>query len=203
MSKRIRVKDLHADNVETQPRDMDWSEGYPDKWEYLEASDCSECGKVLMCQGHEQHGDIDNESECEGYVSNEGPMMNYFYPLGNDFARAWPNAEEATKAIANLPLCIIRLGDCNSEDEWGLALTGGGMDLSWQICEAYIRLGYLPPLHFCDLPAMSDMTLNAKNKMILAACRKSAQIASARSSNATRHLSNIRTILKKQSKPKE
>jgi hypothetical protein len=149
---------------------MDWSEGYPDKWEYLEASDCSECGKVLMCQGHEQHGDIDNESECEGYVSNEGPMMNYFYPLGN---------------------------------EWGLALTGGGMDLSWQICEAYIRLGYLPPLHFCDLPAMSDMTLNAKNKMILAACRKSAQIASARSSNTTRHLSNIRTILKKQSKPKE
>lgn len=75
----------------------------------------------------------------------EGPMMNYWYPIG-----LREEEIEAACAIKDLPLCFVKVDDVD-----GIALTGGGMDLSWQICEAYVRLGYLPPVHF-TLPRMAD-----------------------------------------------
>lgn len=75
----------------------------------------------------------------------EGPMMNYFYPVTNH-----DDIAEMAAHIADLPLCVVELEDTG---EIGLALTGGGMDLSWEIAEAFIRLGYRPPLSI-DLPAM-------------------------------------------------
>lgn len=75
----------------------------------------------------------------------EGPMMNYWYPVrGLDF-----DAETAAK-IANYPLCVVEV-----DDEVGLALTGGGMDLSWEIAEACVALGYFPPAFVDSLPGMS------------------------------------------------
>lgn len=76
----------------------------------------------------------------------EGPMMNYFWPVHNR-----GNLEEMAVSIADLPLCVVEFEDSG---EIGLALTGGGMDLSWEIAEAYIRLGYRPPVSL-DLPGMS------------------------------------------------
>lgn len=73
----------------------------------------------------------------------EGPMMNYFWPVHNR-----GNLEEMAVSIADLPLCVVEFEDSG---EIGLALTGGGMDLSWEIAEAYIRLGYRPPVSL-DLP---------------------------------------------------
>jgi len=49
------------------------------------------------------------------------------------------------------------------------------MDLSWQICEAYMRLGFYPPIHF-RLPRMAGKTLTARNKRIIRACKKGRKI---------------------------
>jgi hypothetical protein len=75
----------------------------------------------------------------------DGPMMNYYYelPVFNQIE------SEAAAKLDGLPLCLVEV-----DDRYALALTGGGMDLSWEICEAFMRLGYLPPVSFCDLPAM-------------------------------------------------
>jgi hypothetical protein len=96
-------------------------------------------------------------------------MMNYAYPLeslridmrgtllGDSVpdsigAHGFPTTvHEAAHALRGLPLCIIERLD---GEGYELALTGGGMDLSWEICEAFVRLGFLPPVHFCDLPDM-------------------------------------------------
>jgi hypothetical protein len=79
------------------------------------------------------------------------PMMSYYYPLP-ELKNKWssPEAAQAHQELYGGPVCVALVGD-----EPVLALTGGGMDLSPEICRAYMLLGYLPPVHFAgDLPRM-------------------------------------------------
>lgn len=169
--KRIPIKELSGDAIESQTRRVDdWAAGYGEKWDYYEAGACDKCGKLIVAQGETMHKDwADGDCDCDGYVFCEGPMMNYWYPLPDE-VRA---PEKAAELIADLPLCIVHMQDT---DEWGLALTGGGQDLSWEICEAFMRLGYCPPHHF-RLPGMAGKDYGSpRNRWIIAGCRKSAQV---------------------------
>lgn len=114
---------------------------------------------------------------------DEGPMMNYFYALP-DHARIDPTT--AAERIAHLPLCVIEFTKYGEDVDdslpnYALALTGGGMDLSWQIAEAHMRLGYLPPATYCDLPNFAGMdTASPVNAWIIAGCRRTAEAHIAR-----------------------
>ena len=97
-------------------------------------------------------------------------MMNYYYPLAtrHDF-----DPQSAAKAIADLPLVIVQFTESG---DYALALTGGGMDLSWEICEAFMRIGELPPMHFASqLPRICGRGTSARDKWIIAGCRRMAQ----------------------------
>lgn len=185
---RTPVKNLHTDTVDILPRDYDWSEGYPDKWDFYEAERCESCNMPLLVTGEAHHHEIDHESDCDGYLCAEGPMMNYFYEIPR-FADDWQDPGEAAKVIVDVPLCIVHFID---EDIWGLALTGGGMDLSWQICEAHMLLGYLPPLRFCDLPLMGGLKLNSRNRRILAGCNRSVSVVAFRAGMTRGKLRGLR-----------
>jgi hypothetical protein len=50
------------------------------------------------------------------------------------------------------------------------------MDLSWEIAESYMCLGYLPPVHFSDLPLLAGSSLNTRRKWIVAAMRRAIRI---------------------------
>lgn len=104
-----------------------------------------------------------------------GPMMNYAYELGKLSPYVGFNKNrspsEAARLLVGLPLCIVE-ADFLSE-EWYLALTGGGMDFSWQICEAYMRLGFIPPVEFADLPKMAGHPRDERQQKVLAACKRS------------------------------
>ncbi len=182
--KRKPVRELYVDAVDTSPRSFDYSEGYPERWDYFEACRCEECNKVKLVQGEEHHHNVE-DTDCRGYLNTEGPMMDFFYPLPH-FDHL--GTDEAAKLIVDLPLCVIYVEDMN---EYGLALTGGGMDLSWEICEAYMRLNYLPPVHFCDLPGMAGKRLNTRTKWILAGCRRSLKVVEQRASFTREHLQSI------------
>jgi hypothetical protein len=69
-------------------------------------------------------------------------------------------------------LCVIKLRD----GQTGLALTGGGMDLSWEICEAFVKLGFYPPAHFARLPKMAGRGEDKHDRRIIAKCRESLKI---------------------------
>jgi hypothetical protein len=187
---RQPVKELYTDSVEVMPLDYDWGQGYLEKWEYFEAAICEECGKPVVVWGEGRHRDIEEGTRCGGYVFTEGPMMNYYYPLP-DFDH-WPDPAQAAKRIADLPLCIIRFSDSG---EYALALTAGGMDLSWEICEAYMCLGYLPPLHFCHLPSLAGIKLDQRTCWILAGCRRSAKVAAYRAREVKEKLRKLRKKL--------
>lgn len=167
--------------------------------------DCPECGGALGETSMAAHGivippgvaptdddlvpalicfDCDhkivNVEKCDGHVSQaEGPVMNYYYPVEIS------DCERAAIALARLPLCVVKFED---DDRTALALTGGGMDFSWEICEAFIAIGELPPLFATDLPGMAGKRLDAKSRLIVAACIESNKVM------AQRAESNIKRI---------
>lgn len=178
---------LNCDAVTVKPRDQDWSQvSLGDDDNFWEAVRCEECNAIVVTTcGGEKHSDIDPSVTCKGYVPTvDGAMMNYAYPLPVD-AETF-DAEAAAAKIVDLPLCIYQL-----DGEYVLALTGGGMDLSWEICEAYIKLGFLPPLHFCGLPLMCGRGVTTRDRHIIAACLESADCAARWAENTAKHLKTL------------
>lgn len=107
-------------------------------------------------------------------------MMNYAYELPNRGTYAVKRSSgRIAAALAGLPLCVVE-GEALS-GERSLALTGGGMDLSWEICEAYIRLGFAPPTEHADLPAMANRGDSPGDRTIIEACKRSLESARDRS----------------------
>jgi hypothetical protein len=176
---------LNCDAIGVTPQVIDWEQAMGENMEgyrVFECSQCQGCNRMVVSSsyGECEHKDIEHEvtvmvegeeetqrNECDATIYNEGPMMAYWYPIEGI------NPEEAARKIAHLPLCVVQFED----ERTGLALTGGGMDLSWEICEAFVALGYWPPLHFCDLPRMSGRGTSDADKALLRACMESCKIA--------------------------
>jgi hypothetical protein len=127
----------------------------------------------------------DEERENEEFQ----PMMNYLYPL-EDFERRKTrfSDKELKKALDEAgSVTLIRRND---DGEYYLALSGGGMDLSWDICAAYVNLSYLPPFTFCEeLPEYSGEKYNdAKHQNVIFACQRSVSFVEARAKRAQQEL---------------
>jgi hypothetical protein len=197
MAKRTAVKDLRAGSIEATPMSVEsWESLFRnyfdsedrDANQFWEAQTCQECGAIMVFHvggGDEKHCELVKSASCEGYFSrSEGPMMNYWYKV--DLSKVGDDPEEAARLIADIPLCVVQV-----QGEYGLALTSGGMDLSWEICEAYTRLGQLPPVHFCDLPRMAGRGTSARDRYIVAACRESLRVQMNWAKNKLRNLRGI------------
>lgn len=178
------------------------SEGPGTEWSYVEyrqpdegdGADCEDCGEAItyvndergwvhsvsldpdLIEAYESEDEAIGASE-DGYDhdaepdddyrsgDSDGPMMNFWIPVHITDTQA------AAKKIADLPLCVVTVGE-----ETGLALTGGGMDLSWEICDAFVAIGHYPPFHYAgDLPRMAEVW-NDRKELVAAVCRKSCEI---------------------------
>ena len=169
----------YCDSVTAEHADYDWSSGYGEAWESYEAVRCA-CGHILppsesVCpvpQAEDydeakdeyagQHCDDDRASE-----DRQGPMMSGYWPLPGFRG----DADTTAEAIVDLPLCLVHIEE---SDAWGLALTGGGMDLSWEIAEAYALVGFMPPAAI-ELPAMCGRGTSKRDRAIIATMRESYQ----------------------------
>ncbi|SMB96790.1 hypothetical protein SAMN00808754_1652 [Thermanaeromonas toyohensis ToBE] len=146
--KDLKVKNLSAAAIYAQPAYYNWDE-HDGEW-YV----------VYPVYGE----GLEDENVYE-------PMMNYYYPL--------PRVAGDPKRLANilhqkhLPLALVCFPETKS---YALALTAGGMDLTWEICFGYILAGYLPPFYFCDLPQYPGMRANGWRRLVLSACRRTCQI---------------------------
>jgi hypothetical protein len=185
------IDELYASAIDVVPRHFDFSEGHGDTWEYRGAVRCSECGAAILADhGEEQHRDIDPASECDGYVGSDGPMMDFLYALP-----VAPDDDKIVEALADLPLCVITLPNAIEGEDTFLALTGGGMDMSWSIVEAYVRLGYLPPVYF-SLPSFAGATLTTNRQRIIEACEESQRVAARSAEQALARLKELERDLR-------
>lgn len=168
---------LYVDAIDAKPLDFDFSAGWGETWEVhpsCQNEPCAECGGSGGVMTTDEDGDEVTEecSHCDGSGVQESddpdqgfPMMNYAYPLG----RSVPDNVGAL--LAELPLTVVLIDHTPY-----LALTGGGMDLSWEICQAYVNLGYYPPAHFARLPHMAGRGKSESDRKLLAICRSSLRI---------------------------
>lgn len=189
----IDVSRLYVTAVDVQPIERDWSEGYdPDGngWTFYESVRVEEgphAGLETDGMGELRDDDggwidMDDDTRQEIDDRRQGPMMNYAYPLPHYSG----DPDRDARSIVDLPLCLIE-----AEGTTYLALTGGGMDLSWEICEAYMRLGYLPPAHFADLPGMAGKPANDDDRTVMAACRRTAEVLHARADQIVANLDRM------------
>jgi len=121
--------------------------------------------KTYSDQSHGQE-EISKLAEEYFYQNSDQlePMYNYWYPLPNLSV----NSDVAQAIlVTESNVCTVVILD----DEPVLALAGCGMDFSWNICRAYILLGYLPPFYFCDLPEMTGYSDDLVRDACIESCK--------------------------------
>lgn len=205
MAKSDKLLKVCAVNVQATP--VDWSEmaldefgsdeNSPATFSYWQRGECTQCGLPTIeengCASHYTEADDDYEDDSEPEEIPEectndpeaagGPMMNYAYEL------PYFSGEHlfgALEAIKDLPLCLVQWNG-----QYWLALTGGGMDLSWEICEAYIALGYLPPVAFAELPSMAGRGESKPDRETIKYCKESFEVVRDRSKQALARMKSI------------
>lgn len=159
--KRASVEELWASAVDAKSEKYDWREHQiGEDWEIA----------VPMPDFDSGEKEEDMEDEDDFYEQNS-PMMNFRYPL--------PGFKPDRFSDKNLRRALDNAGNITlvqdlKSDEYYLALTGGGMDLTWDIARAYVNLGYLPPADFCRLPGFVDYGHEEDDKTIIHACKRTA-----------------------------
>lgn len=129
--------------------------------------------------------DIRQEAQERMYEEPDefAPMMNYYYP----YESGMPASDQSVLMFNGVSVVVVEV-----DGDEVLALSGGGMDLSWDICKSYILLGYLPPVHFCDLPeyARYSEAKITQDNVIIDACLRSTQIEIERTVNSMQWTQN-------------
>lgn len=183
----IPVEELTAVAVYLHSRHVDWLALELGKdFEFADPAECEGCGSVVVMHGGEStHREEDPDTDCGGYLFSEGPMMNTFYPLP-DRGEYLGTLDDVAEKLAGLPLCAVEMAD----GEIGMALTGGGMDLTWEIVAGYMALGYLPPFQFTSLPGYDGYP--EKYPHIVAACKRSCEILASWATHRAEELSQMK-----------
>lgn len=159
------LSELLVDSVFLEPRHFNWQTN--DKvWDALGAARCDECNTLFWSPPNTyKHREIEPETECSGYVDIDGPMAHQYYPL----ERILLDPREMVKLLEPLPLCLVKFND--RKPPYALALTATGMDHRWSICEAFMRLKFLPPFAVTQLPVLSGRGYSPREKWIIGGCK--------------------------------
>lgn len=95
------------------------------------------------------------------------PCTKTLYPLGYGSRDEIPDGAEAIQLLDHTTI----IEQC---DDFYLALTSSGKDMRWEICNSYVRLGFLPPAYFAaGFYPVEGRGESTQDKLVLAACRRS------------------------------
>ena len=183
MPDTIVIDQLSLAAVDVNSAPFDFADGYGDTWEEVSVCllQCNACPTTFdddaHIEGEPHYHEGDPCPVCPNTLERPDcmPMMNYYYAL--PYYEGDPEADQLTLYQSSANVVLVRMmGVDGDEDTYVLALSGGGMDLSFDICHAYILLGYAPPIQFCDLPDFADQD-NKQEPFwsILKACLKSTE----------------------------
>lgn len=189
---------LHRDNVFSSPQRFDW--GRVDGLERLVAvpdptADDLESYSFSPDELRDAGWDVpDDPEEAHAFAVEQfkgsgtyGEWVTDFFPV---MTVLWPCAlrtspEEAANAFRREGLaCTLVKGQVNGTEVSGIALRGGGMDLSDHIAAAYILCGQVPPVAVIESairipsPKMERELLEAAEAAADACARVAANIRS-------------------------
>lgn len=154
----------------------------PEAWHSSEVDECEACRDSL-----DDLSELLREAFTEACRDNREafePQMNYRYSIPERMDAEWAAARILE---SGLPLVVVR---CDGLPY--LALAGGGVDLSWEICEAYMALDLYPPAHFAgSLPRMAGRgkgPSDGRDGRIMEACLASLEAVESRARSAAESL---------------
>lgn len=208
------IDGLYCDDLAAIPVDYSWdpalhkhlgeSRGESSWCEIYPRFDLADANRLLVEYGMDPVNPSKDNAEDEAnnrlhdkYRDDEVfiPVMSCYYPLT---ATEWEHKPEYLQARLALYGGSCQLAEL--DDNLVLMLTGGGMDLSWDICTAYILAGQLPPVHFAaHLPEFAGKTLTQQNKVVLVACERALETMGNRCHRGLKHVRNLYKILKENS----
>jgi hypothetical protein len=120
------------------------------------------------------------------------PIYNYLYPLTE--MRHEPGDAQAILDENPVATTVVLVNDTPF-----LALTGCGMDMTWDVVKSYVLLGLLPPLHFCDLPVFAGHKLSELDRATVKACLKTCEVVKGM---AEQRAEDLKKFLPKKAKKK-
>lgn len=161
------TRDPETDGIEWEPVIPYPTEAAIDEYwpEWRESSDVAcfadETGQTELGAAIDLFEAWPNDARRDEWEDLFWPQMNFRYPvtLGYDV-----DEREVAARIKEAAGCVtlMRSEDWRGETVYALALTGGGMDLTWNICAAYVAAGNVPPVHFLrNLPTMAGNSYGA------------------------------------------
>ncbi len=186
MPDTISIDELSFAAIDVNSIYFDFGNGYGNTWEEVFPCvlRCNYCTATYIDEVYDEDDPCPNE-ECynaEGTLERPdcAPQMNYYYSL--PYYEGDPESDQATLYLSSANVVLVKIiGVDDDEDVYALALSGGGMDLSFDICHAFILLGYAPPLQFCELPDFAGQD-NRREPFasIIKACLQSVKAATQR-----------------------
>ena len=90
---------------------------------------------------------------------------------------------------------VPHVANNRSNEQWGLIPNGNGENVDLRMIEAYMVLGFCPPLYFCDLPDLNHNDPAVKNdyaQWLLQGCERSLAGATSQIMRLKLKLSRIR-----------
>lgn len=112
-------------------------------------------------------------TDCDGayeYRDSFDPMMNSLWPVDLAYGRGEAEAARLINLHAGSTVLVT------IDDETYIAMTSGGMDLSWHIAAAYVCCGCVPPVRILEnLERSPFQTSKAARAAILTAWREGAR----------------------------
>jgi len=140
-------------------------------------------------EAYNQMDTIDQEMYLEELIEENAeyfePMINVLYPLPG--LNIDPTTAQVRLIGSNMVVVLV-------DEKPYLAPSACGVNLSWDICNAYITLSYHPPIYFSDLPDMG-LSPDRSEIAIIAAMIISVNRARSHQSQAIACLRDLETQL--------
>jgi hypothetical protein len=170
----LKCSDLGLANVLDSSAQIDWSEAYGEDCEgwrvvfpTLTLGDIAEHAPDLLSKAQERKAEAKPytaaprdladrfEQERAGDEWQQGfePMMSFVWPVMVPTYNGLSAQEVADRIAEFAPTCsLIEFGEHSPHcsEEYGIALSGGGMNLSDQLAAAYLCANQVPPVGLLD-----------------------------------------------------
>lgn len=116
------------------------------------------------------------------------PAMNFYWPVN----LAYGVSEEDAAALIDRHAGATSLVYIESFDTHAIVLTGGGMDLSWDICAAYVCCGCVPPMELLEgLPEFKQHGTDMLRFILETCVPKAAEFVEGRAARMREHAARI------------
>lgn len=163
------VRKLSGLAVFSRPNWIDWTVGYKSAWD------------VAFKQ-------TDDDDASERWI----PSEDFYFPLPDGFKVP----SDIKERLGDLDVTLVKLKDRN---QYGIALTKApDAFVDWNISDAFVRLGYLPPTYSCfALTRHYGMEMTPAREKVVMACGRVIDLVTKQVTRERGELADIDSWLKK------